>query len=277
MLAVGSVSASGPADAREARPSSGSSGNSGAGLEWVTNDSQYCNVNRSWLGPKEHYKGELGQSVALVNVADDPFGSGKMYYVRTAATASRGFYEREFDTVFGKDPKYSPKEFCSNAPVNMGFENLESFIQIENSNANVGLLIPDGGVGVGGSPHQLLSSTTEKKWENVVFQAFKAAVGSAPILGKALTVHSIVDAFGVSDTKDVGDNEHLFKWEFDDWYDAPDGLDHRSSSCFVEFGIRTPPGVAPRFTIRNTAFGIAQGHLKAENTFKASNGRLTQV
>lgn len=277
MLAVGSVgvlggvSVSGPAAAKTARPSSGDGGNSGGELQWVTNDSQYCNVNRSWLGPKEHYKGELGQSVALVNVDDDPFGSGKMYYVRTAATASRGFYEREFDTVFGKDPKYSPAEFCSNAPVNMGFENLESF------SGNVGLQIPDGGVGVGGSPHQLISSTTEKKWSNVVFQAFKAAVGSASILGKALTVHSIVDAFGVSDTKDIGDNEHQFKWEFDDWYDAPDGFDHRSSNCFVEFGIRTPPDVSPRFTIRTTASGVGQGHLKAENTFKASNGRLTQV
>lgn len=274
---LGSLTASGSA-AASTQPASVLDGGGGQHLDMVTDGSKFCETPDKW-SDKWFIKGELGQCVALVDVQDNPYGSGNIYYFNAATTASYSGHKP--GTIWPwEERKWTDKKFCSEIPANSGYETLQTFIRIENANANVGLQIPDGSIGVGGSPRQLLFSKTQNKRADTLGTVFKAAMGQVPMINHVLTVNRVVDSFEVADTDDIGDNEHLFEWKFGDWFNAPDGFDdsdYLASNGFVQFGIRAPRGVTPRFTIRNKAIELAKETLVVKNTFEASNQRLTTM
>lgn len=235
---------------------------------------EQSSLSDPWYGRAEFSKGQIGQCVDLVEVTDSPYpdDDGQIYYFNAGTTASRAYYEQR---AIWNDQEWTAEEFRDEAPGEGGYKNLNSFIEIENDDSDgVGLQIPDGSLGVGGSPSQLLYDDTTEQQAEIVASVAQALIGEIPMIGSVITASEIAGTFGTSDTKDIGDNEHEFTWKFGNWDNVPDDFDWRACSGFVQFQIRTPPDTTPEFSVRNQASHVGVDSIDIENSFKASESGL---
>jgi hypothetical protein len=239
----------------------------------ITGGTGYCSTNNPWYQRATFSKGQIGYCVDLLDMRPSPYGSGDIYYFNAATTASHSYYEQR--SVFEKQ-EWTAEEFCSNAPGEGGYANMETSINVENQGSAAGLQIPDGSLGVGGSPSQLLSSETEERQADMLRSVFAATIGTVPMLGSVVSAGEVVNSFG-SSNKDVGGNQQTFTWEFDNWIGVPDDFKCRSTNTLVQFAIRTNPDTTPRFTVQNRAHEPNKDSLDAGSTFEVSDGRLNKA